>query len=92
MDSIPIWLQDTTTKAMTRELEDAINLNPTQGNMSALPYFVWKNLLIGSENAISRAWQGIFVLMVIVFIFFALSFTKSSFSYSVKSFSYQKMS
>jgi phosphate transport system permease protein len=52
---------------------DAINLNPTKGNMSAFPYFVWKNLLIGSENAISRAWQGVFVLMVIVFIFFALA-------------------
>jgi phosphate transport system permease protein len=52
---------------------DAINLNPTSGNMSAFPYFVWKNLLIGSENAISRAWQGVFVLMVIVFIFFALA-------------------
>jgi phosphate transport system permease protein len=52
---------------------DAINLNPTKGNMSAFPYFVWKNLLIGSENAIGRAWQGVFVLMVIVFIFFALA-------------------
>ncbi len=52
---------------------DAINLNPGQGNMSAFPYYVWKNLLIGSENAISRAWQGIFVLMVVVFIFFTLA-------------------
>jgi phosphate transport system permease protein len=52
---------------------DAINLNPTQGNMAALPFFVWKNLLIGSPNAVSRAWQGVFVLMVIVFIFFALA-------------------
>jgi len=52
---------------------DAINLNPTQGNMSAFPYHVWKNLLIGSENAISRAWQGVFVLMVLVLIFFALA-------------------
>ena len=52
---------------------DAINLNPTQGNMSAFPYFVWKNLLIGSPNAISRAWQGVFILMVVVFIFFALA-------------------
>jgi phosphate transport system permease protein len=52
---------------------DAINLNPTQGNMSAFPYYVWKNLLIGSENAISRAWQGVFVLMVIVFILFVLA-------------------
>jgi phosphate transport system permease protein len=52
---------------------DAINLNPTQGNMSAFPYHVWKNLLIGSENAVSRAWQGVFVLMVIVFILFTLA-------------------
>ena len=52
---------------------DAVNLNPLYGNMSAFPYHVWKNLLIGSENAISRAWQGVFVLMVIVLIFFALA-------------------
>ena len=52
---------------------DALNLNPTQGNMSAFPYYVWKNLLLGSENAVSRAWQGVFVLMVLVLIFFALA-------------------
>lgn len=52
---------------------DAINLNPTEGNMSAFPYYVWKNLLIGSENAISRAWLGVFVLMLIVMIFFTLA-------------------
>ena len=52
---------------------DAINLNPTQGNMSAFPYHVWKNLLIGSPNAVSRAWQGVFVLMVLVLLFFALA-------------------
>ncbi len=43
---------------------DAINLNPGQGNMSAFPYYVWKNLLIGNENSISRAWLGVFVLMI----------------------------
>ncbi|MBM3731744.1 MAG: phosphate ABC transporter permease PstA [Actinobacteria bacterium] len=52
---------------------DALNLNPTQGNMSAFPYYVWKNLLLGSENAVSRAWQGVFILMVLVLIFFALA-------------------
>jgi phosphate transport system permease protein len=52
---------------------DAINLNPTDGNMAAIPYYVWKNLLIGSPNAISRAWLGLFVLMVLVLIFFALA-------------------
>lgn len=52
---------------------DAINLNPGQGNMSAFPYYVWKNLLIGSENAISRAWLGVFVLMILVLIIFSLA-------------------
>jgi phosphate transport system permease protein len=52
---------------------DAINLNPVDGNMAAIPYYVWKNLLIGSPNAISRAWLGLFVLMVLVLIFFVLA-------------------
>lgn len=52
---------------------DAINLNPTQGNISAFPYYVWKNLLIGTENAVSRAWLGVFVLMLIVLVFFSLA-------------------
>lgn len=52
---------------------DAVNLNPVDGNMSAFPMYVWKNLLIGSPNAISRAWLGLFVLMVLVLIFFAMA-------------------
>lgn len=52
---------------------DGINLNPGSGNMSSFPMYVWKNLLIGSENAVSRAWLGVFVLMMIVLIFFAMT-------------------
>jgi phosphate transport system permease protein len=52
---------------------DAINLNPTSGNISAFPHYVWKNLLFGTENAVSRAWLGVFVLMILVLIFFALA-------------------
>ena len=52
---------------------DAINLNPGEGNMSAFPYYVWKNLLIGDENAVSRAWTGVFVLMILVLIIFTLA-------------------
>jgi phosphate transport system permease protein len=52
---------------------DAINLDPFEGNMSAFPYYVWKNLLIGNENSISRAWLGVFVLMVLVLIIFSLA-------------------
>ena len=52
---------------------DAVNLNPGQGNMAAIPYYVWKNLLIGNENSISRAWLGVFVLMILVLIIFTLA-------------------
>jgi phosphate transport system permease protein len=52
---------------------DAINLNPLEGNMSAFPYYVWKNLLIGNENSVNRAWLGVFVLMILVLIFFSLA-------------------
>ena len=52
---------------------DAINLNPGEGNMSAFPYYVWRNLLIGNENSISRAWLGVFVLMILVLIIFTLA-------------------
>jgi phosphate transport system permease protein len=52
---------------------DAINLNPFQGNNSALPYYVWKNLALGNPESIQRAWLGVIVLMMMVFIFFSLA-------------------
>ena len=52
---------------------DALNLNPASGNNAALPQYVWKNLLLGNELAISRAWLGVMVLIIFVFIFFALA-------------------
>lgn len=52
---------------------DALNLNPASGNNAALPQYVWKNLLLGTELAISRAWLGVMVLIIFVFIFFTLA-------------------
>ncbi len=52
---------------------DAINLNPFEGNNSALPYYVWKNLGLGNPESIQRAWLGVIVLMMMVFIFFSLA-------------------
>ena len=52
---------------------DSLNLNPFNGNNSARPYYVWKNLSLGSEIAVQRAWLGVFVLIVVVFIFFTLA-------------------
>ena len=52
---------------------DALNLNPFDGNSSAIPFYVWKNFLLGTETAIDRAWSGVLVLMIIVLFFFALT-------------------
>jgi phosphate transport system permease protein len=52
---------------------DAINLNPFSGNSSALPYYVWKNYSLGNPESIQRAWLGVMVLMMMVFIFFSLA-------------------
>lgn len=52
---------------------DALNLNPASGNNAALPQYVWKNLLLGTELSISRAWLGVLVLLIFVFIFFTLA-------------------
>ena len=52
---------------------DATNLNPFEGNNSALPYYVWKNYSLGNPESIQRAWLGVIVLMMMVFIFFSLA-------------------
>jgi phosphate transport system permease protein len=52
---------------------DALNLNPFAGNSSALPFYIWKNFSMGTENAVARAWTGVLVLMIIVMIFFSLT-------------------
>ena len=52
---------------------DALNLNPFDGNSSAIPFYVWKNFLLGTETAVDRAWSGVLVLMIIVLFFFALT-------------------
>lgn len=52
---------------------DALNLNPLNGNSSAIPFYVWKNFSLGTENAVARAWTGVLVLMLIVLFFFSLT-------------------
>jgi phosphate transport system permease protein len=52
---------------------DAINLNPSSGNSSALPFYVWKYLTLGNPESIERAWMGVMVLMLIVFVFFSMA-------------------
>lgn len=50
---------------------DKFNYNPTSGPMGSLPYYIWRSFGAGSEEAIARAWTGLFVLLLIVFSLFA---------------------
>lgn len=52
---------------------DALNLNPFEGAMGSLPFYIWKSFLLGTEESITRGWAGLFVLLVIVLILFTLA-------------------
>lgn len=52
---------------------DDTNLNPLDGNMGSIPFYIWKALIDGSPEAASRAWAGIFILMLAVLSLFALA-------------------
>ena len=52
---------------------DKINLNPTQGAMGSLPFYIWKSFLLGTEESITRGWAGLFVLLVLVLFLFMLA-------------------
>ena len=49
---------------------ERVNLNPFSGPMGSLPFYIWKAFAVGTEESITRAWAGIFVLLVIVMVLF----------------------
>jgi phosphate transport system permease protein len=49
---------------------DSINANPFESPMGSLPFYIWKGFIFGTTESIARAWAGIFVLLVIIFILF----------------------
>lgn len=49
---------------------DRVNPNPFSGPMGSLPYYIWKSFNAGSPEAITRAWAGLLVLLIVVFILF----------------------
>ncbi|CAB4335560.1 unannotated protein [freshwater metagenome] len=61
---------------------DKVNPNPFSGSVGSLPYYIWKSFNAGSPEAITRAWAGLLVLMILVLILFisarALSSRKMS--------------
>jgi phosphate transport system permease protein len=52
---------------------DKVNPNPFNGSIGSLPYYIWKSFNAGSPEAITRAWAGLLVLIVVVLILFILA-------------------
>jgi phosphate transport system permease protein len=57
---------------------DKVNLNPFKDYNSALPFYVWKGLSLGTPESLARAWSGILVLIVLVLSLFILARTFGS--------------
>jgi phosphate transport system permease protein len=49
---------------------DKVNPNPFSGPIGSLPYYIWKSFNAGSAEAITRAWAGLLVLVVLILILF----------------------
>lgn len=49
------------------------NLNPFSGPMATLPWYIFTQLQLGTENDIARAWVGALVLLAMVLFFFVLA-------------------
>ena len=48
----------------------ALNANPFSEPMSALPIYIFTQMLLGTENDVARAWFACMVLMIMVGILF----------------------
>ena len=49
---------------------DKVNPNPFSGAVGSLPYYIWRSFNAGSPEAMTRAWAGLLVLLIVVFILF----------------------
>jgi phosphate transport system permease protein len=57
---------------------DKVNPNPFSGSVGSIPYYIWKSFNAGSPEAITRAWAGLLVLMVLVLLLFMAARSLSS--------------
>jgi phosphate transport system permease protein len=57
---------------------DKVNPNPFNGSVGSIPYYIWKSFNAGSPEAITRAWAGLLVLMVLVLALFMVARSLSS--------------
>lgn len=49
---------------------DRVNFNTFDNPMGSLPFYIWKSFLAGSEEAVTRAWAGLLVLIILILILF----------------------
>jgi phosphate transport system permease protein len=49
---------------------DKINPNAFSGPIGSLPYYIWKSFGAGTAEAMTRAWAGLLVLVVLILILF----------------------
>lgn len=54
---------------------DKLNLNPFKDYQSALPFYVWKGLTLGTPESLQRAWTGILILLILVLSLFVAART-----------------
>ncbi|MFM6940699.1 MAG: phosphate ABC transporter permease PstA [Candidatus Planktophila sp.] len=54
---------------------DKLNLNPFKDYQSAMPFYVWKGLTLGTPESIQRAWTGILILLILVLTLFTVART-----------------
>ena len=52
---------------------DKLNWNPFVEYQGALPFYIWKGLLLGTPESIQRAWTGILVLLIMILGLFTLA-------------------
>lgn len=49
---------------------DTLNFNLFNDPMGSLPFYIWKSFLAGSEEANTRAWAGLLILILLVLFLF----------------------
>lgn len=52
---------------------DKLNLNPFKDYQSAMPFYVWKGLTLGTPESIQRSWTAILILLILVLTLFTIA-------------------
>jgi phosphate transport system permease protein len=50
---------------------NTVNLNPFSGTMATLPWYIFSQMSLGTENDVARAWVAALTLLVLVTLIFS---------------------